>query len=244
VTLAVRDWLPRQAFSDEAVRSVLAKTVAEWSARWFVGKEAFVERVQSRDVRGEPAEGLLAQGAAAEAELPPRGKRHLLEAALDAQLVDQALGESDHRLLDAFAGQIVENLVTELDRLFDNSEDAQKQGHWLAVGIGFSDHSVMTLHFPAHVLIARLKMGWGGSKHRGPQPVKLRQALGASPVTAQAILGNVELTLNELRGLAVGDVVLLDTPLRQPVELRLAQTSGQIGRGKLCQSNGKISLQF
>jgi hypothetical protein len=243
VTIAARDWLPRQAFSEEAVRSLLAEPVGAWSARWFAGQSATLASIRILDQREAPAEGLLAQGVVAEAEMPARGKRYLLEAALDAQLAAQGLGESDHRLLDAFAGKITEDLIAELDR-FLGGDNPRKQDFWLVAAIELSGHPVLTIHCPGHVLVPRLKAQWGGPKSTTQQPVTLQQALAAFPVTARGVLGEVEVTLNELRDLAIGDVVLLGKSLKQPVELRLSETGGQIGRGLFCQSDGKLSIQF
>jgi len=52
------------------------------------------------------------------------------------------------------------------------------------------------------------------------------------------------LTMHELEGLSIGDVIVLDRHLDEAVELRLAGNESPAARGKLIRSGTQVSVQL
>ena len=227
--MAAKDWLPAGAFSEEAVKAVLAETVERWSKRWFAKGTAAIATVHRAVIAEPSSQSRLVTGTVAEAELTGRGKRALIEASLDAELAGQALSEGDHAVLDAFAGAAVQDLVALLDEKFRSDDD---EGARLRIGLSLFGSDLLAVTLPRHVLVAAIRGRLGRSRLNTETPKSRLGALAGTTVTAEAVLGEVELALGDLNALGVGDVVILDRALQDPVELRLA--AGQrIGWGKL-----------
>ncbi len=236
----VRPWLPKGAFSDDAVKAALAEPLGRWSRRWFVREAAAVAAV-SRPLDGGFGSGRVVAGAVADAELPGTGKRRLLEAALDADLALLALGPDDHHVLDGLALRAVADLVAMLDDLLGAGRDDTVRLR-LAIAIGDGDALVVTL--PEHGLIPAMKARIGAVRRLDTVPRARAEALRPLPVTAQGVLGAAELSLDDVQELGIGDVVILDRPLSEPVELRVAATGRRIGQGKLGRNGARVAIQF
>jgi flagellar motor switch/type III secretory pathway protein FliN len=63
-------------------------------------------------------------------------------------------------------------------------------------------------------------------------------------LVVEGVLGRAEIAMQEFRELAVGDVLVLDRALREPVEVRTTQNRRRIGHGKLSQREGRTAVQF
>lgn len=236
-----KDWLPQQAFCDEAVEAVLAETVERWSKRWFAKGTAAVAAVHAAEIARPSPQSRVASGVLAEAELTGRGKRVLLEAALDADLAIQVLSEGDHAVLDAFAGAALQDFVALLDETFKSA--AGDEGAGVRFVLSLAGMELLAATLPRHVLVPALRGRLGAPRSGREAPKSRLGALGATKVTAEAVLGQVELALGDLNNLGVGDVVILDRGVQDPVELRLA--GGQrIGRGKLSRNAGRVAIQL
>ncbi len=235
MTVATADWLPKAAFSESAVKAVLSGLVGGWSERWFARARASISAVRFS--------AATAQGDGAALELPGPGKRLLLEAALDCELTGQMLGEGDHSVLDVFAAQIGQDLITALDKLTGAGKQPSGSG-CIALGIAVAGSDMLTVRLAAGALVPALKARLGGSRRAGAAPRSRVEALKQTRLEAEAILGRAELALGDLRELSVGDVLILDRALRDPVELRLADGGRTIGRGGLARNGGRISIQF
>jgi flagellar motor switch/type III secretory pathway protein FliN len=239
VTLSVSEWLPREAFTEEAVRPVLDRALLAWSERWFVQARAAIIAVQSGSEKPRVAQSLQIKGDTSQAELSGRGKRVLLEAALGIDLSGLTLTECDHRVLDEFALAAVKDLLTALDALAQGGD-----GPSLCVTLGFDGREMVSVVLPANALIPAMKVAMNGV--RGcDAPLKSRiEGLKPSKLIVQGLLGTAEVGLNDLRDLAIGDVVVLDNSLKSLIELKLSDNGQCIGRGRLVRTKDQISIQF
>lgn len=70
-----------------------------------------------------------------------------------------------------------------------------------------------------------------------------REAMERQPVALAVLAGTLEVDLRTLRGLVPGDVVALDTPLREPLRLVVAaRVDRVVGRGRLGAWRGRRAL--
>ena len=239
-----RAWLPKDAFSLEAVGACLSGPLAAWAERWFIRAPAAVAAVRAGEAAAPAPQSLNTEGVHAALELSGRGKRRLLEAALDIDLADQPLSEGDRRLLDAFAQQISQDLIAGLDEAL--STETQDAGGMPVVStITVGGHDVFSLLVSDHVLVPLIKAHVPNSPPPRQRPLMRRaEALKRTKLSAYGFLGRAELGLDELEGLNVGDVLVLDRMLAEPVELRLAGKQTALLRGRLCHDGGLVAIQL
>jgi Type III flagellar switch regulator (C-ring) FliN C-term len=240
---AVRDWLPTNAFTDEAIRAVLCNTVASWSACWFARATAEISAVRT----GEPAPAadpkqLVISGRHTKAQLSAAGKRHVLQVSLGVDLSAQLLWETDRHVLDTFLEQAVKDLVERIDAAL-NAGSACDGGRYAALDISFGSNEGFKLYIPDHLLVGALKAGFGKPRI-GSAPTNRLDVLRRTRLSAFGFMGRAELSIGEARDMAVGDIVVLDQSLDEPVELRLAGVGPPLARGKLCCNDGQFSIQL
>lgn len=226
---------------------VLAGPLATWSQRWFARGTADVAAIR-HDQGRSPA--VLPQvqridGIVAIATLPGRGKRHLLETALDVSLADHPPGDGDHRLLDAFATEVVEDLLSVVDALFGQVDTAADAGGRVVATISIGRTELLSVSMPDHALVPRLRGRLGRLRRTTDRPGSRAAALRDTKLVAEAVLGHARLPVGELEGLAVGDVLLLDRRLNDKVVLRLAGQIEPIANGQLDRSDdGRVAILF
>jgi flagellar motor switch/type III secretory pathway protein FliN len=223
------------------VKAVLAETVERWSKRWFAKAAAAIAAVHRAESAAPSSQARLVTGSLAQAELNGRGKRALIEASLDVDLAGQALSEGDHAVLEAFAGAAVQDFVALLDEKFRSAAD--EGGARVRIALSLAGTELLAVTLPRHVLVPAMRGRLGAPRAGKETPKSRLGALASTRVTAEAVLGHVEIALGDLNTLGVGDVVILDRALQDPVELRLS--AGQrIARGKLSRNAGRVAIQL
>jgi len=239
----VRDWLPKQAFAEDAVRAALDGVVAAWSEAWVSGATARISAVRGRGPASAPApNSIQLKSLVVAAELPPLGKRHLLQAMLGADLSAEGLRAGDHKVLDALVRQALEDLTARLDKAFARGGPCAGEPE-LVVTLALAEREFLMLAVHEHMLVPALRHRLGSPKPASSAPQSRAKALGPMRLALEAVLGRAELTMHELEGLSIGDVVILDRHLNEEVELRLAGIESPLARGKLIRSATQVSIQ-
>ncbi|MEI9930270.1 MAG: FliM/FliN family flagellar motor C-terminal domain-containing protein [Rhizomicrobium sp.] len=241
--VGARAWLPKSAFTREAVEGALSEPLQAWAARWFARATLGVARVDfSSEASIAPASNIRLTGSGVEVELTGIGKRHLLEAALDADLSNNVLTGPDRRLLDMFVRNVLEDLVSQFEKTF--GPNIENDGNRVIARLALAGHDVLTLHVPEVSLIAVLKR----SKHRENSPastlVRRSAALRHTVLHAYGYLGSTEIGIAELEALGAGDVLVLDRALDENIDLRLTDGGTTFLRGRLCEDAGGYSIQL
>lgn len=244
MTQDVKEWLPKDAFTDDAVKAILAAPLEQWSGAWFLHRTVAISRIrmgQGRTVNASASRQF--QGALAVAELPETAKRQLLDAALEFSLAEQILSEDDGRVLDLFAAKIAEDLIARLDAAF-SGEKANARGPRVSFAVSLSGADLFEISIPQHVLVPVLKSRLSAPRKSTQAPRSRMKAFGPTALTVNGLLGRAELAVEDLRGLAPGDVLVLDRALNETVELRLDGSNRNIGRGRLDRAGDRVSIQF
>lgn len=239
-----RAWLPKEAFSLEAVGACLSGPVAAWAERWFVRAPAAIAAVRADvpDAAHASHPGLVIEGANAVLELNGHGKRRLLEAALDVDLSAQVLSEADRRLLDEFARRVVRDLAV----LVEESLAADSGGGDLTIvsTLAIAGHEALSVSIGDGALAPAIKAAMAGTGAPKPALARRSEAIKRTTLTVRGHLGRAELAFDELENLNVGDVLILDRNLAEPVELKLPGIDVPLARGRLSQSDGALSIQL
>jgi hypothetical protein len=240
---AVRPWLPKTALHQGALAAALAAPLAAWSGRWFARSVASVSRVRARENTTPPRipQGLQLRGRNTVIDLSGPGKKQLLEAALDADLREASRGESDLRVLETFAGAIIDDLLDALDAAM-SAGDGDRPAMTVTLSLGKGD--LLDITIPETTAIALVKGRAAPARSSGRALQSRTRALRASAFRARATLGSATLALSELKDLAVGDVLVLDRSLNDRAELRAEGASEAFARGALRRQAGRYSIQL
>lgn len=252
-----RDWLPVGAAAHRNVRARIAKAVAAWSEHWFMRRSFAPLRYQERP-RGFDAGGGLRQwtryrGAAA-IRCSTTSTTSLMEAALSMRMSGLELSVPDIQLLDAFArailGDLARRLEEELDiEATDRDQPDQTAAPFLLDGgveISLSEGQgpeILYIGLPMQTLIPACREALPQPARRPPLD-RLQQALGSTPVRVRATLGHAQLGLQDIAGLAVGDVVVLGAGLDQAVDLSLSDRDCVFTHARLTDVDGEMALAF
>jgi flagellar motor switch/type III secretory pathway protein FliN len=225
-----RAWLPPAALDDGTTGRLLGEVVRTWSGKWFaagtlqlLGETAAVRPADAAARAGEAWEDLgggLALGVSAAATLGIAGML------LDVDLGGAALDEGDNLLVERLLAEVIKDLRTTLAEVLDLKTGAVRTGThppaWPGArtfSIGRADRGfVLNLVIAADRLVALRR-----SVLRPPPPAPhlspVTRALEAQSIRLSARIGRCDLSLAELSALCEGDVLILDRPSVDPLDL-------------------------
>lgn len=239
MTAEARSWLPASTLGLDIVGPALAPLLDAWTDSWFT--RARTELVACQQLDRVPAQAAAAQRIMLEhsgcfLDLSARGKRTLLEAALGIDLSEVALAEADHRLLDSFATDIGDDLLKRIDPAPHPAKDSL-----FRLELKLNHEELLFLHCPASLLISAIKAR--AQQNSKLTPLDRRwNAVGSASITAAALAGRALLSIDELDGLGVGDVVILDRRTDDPIDLVLASSGEVIAHGKISRDQDRRTL--
>jgi len=234
LTIGWRPWLPA-GFADRMdVRSALSDEVTNWASAWFASPcLGAVDFGRSQVVGDGPV--VLAIDAADQLQL----------AALAADVTDpiEALSGADRTLLRGLGDEMFADLRRRLQALLAPTAEN---------GFGGAD---VEMRLGPKGLRPSLRIGLAETTLVGlakrlmepPAPASgpletMTSALTETRLTVDATLGKVDLTLGDLRGLATGDVLVLDTPLDGKIGLSLSGSETQFATALLSQTGDDMTL--
>ncbi len=233
-------WLPEAAVTLERIGAALAEPLEQWSNMWFASN--------GRAMVGDSPMSLAAHGEgnlSFEAEnlnfvLPAIGKRRLLEAILGVALTNVLLTPTDHRVLDKFAGRACRDL---LERFVQMPAIASAPADRIRrICIMLDGDECGRLSLPSSALVALAKSVIPRSSAIGMPLESRRDAIRPCHLTVDALLGRAALTIDEVRGLEVGDVIILNSTLETLLPVRLVATGTQLGKGELSKAGRHNTL--
>jgi len=249
VTQAVQSWLPDTALAGPRVRGAVSEAVSAWSTRWFLHRRIGVTGWRMRGDTSATSAWRGPRGLVA-VEEGQRGRARMLGWALGAGDDPLAQTPADRLVLDAFLARITDDLVAELEAVFDTTaqapsspEPAGRGKAAVLVDLADADGAqLVSIALSREALVALCKATAPSRRPATDVLAPRRRAAAATPAAIEAVLGRVRITLHDLQGLAPGDVLILDTPLDGTVELR-TETSGRIlARGHHADVDGRTAV--
>lgn len=201
-------WLP-ESICDEVVSEV-DRELTCWADAWGIAKPGMVraERVPALESVAPEFVDLLA-------EWPVAWKRELAQSLFK-------LDVDGSTLIDAVLVAVIAALQTRLRAVFGSAPASDD----VSVPVGHAGVLVIVevLGHPSGLMLSCAQLKACG-KLRRPTPVALgtvdmERALAGLPVRLTAELGRVEVSLEELMHLAIGDVLLLKEAIDSPLRVR------------------------
>lgn len=249
-----RDWLPAGIVAGEGVRNAVSSAVAAWCEDWFA--RPAVRLAHLRTVEPEPAvlrAGWRRIGGQLAANLPRRNASRLLGWALDVQLEQQEQTETDQRLLEAFENRMLADLGRRIETAlgmplsgtpaFEAVDDPG--GPYGGVSMALADAhegDLMQLALPIEALLPFCRSSMPPRRERSEPMADLLPALGPTTVRIAASLGRAELSLDDLRNLAPGDVLVLGTGVNDPIDISLSGSQAVLAKARLTDQDGQLAL--
>jgi flagellar motor switch/type III secretory pathway protein FliN len=237
----------------ERLRVRLEQQLQRWSQRWSTAREELL--VEVPEVHVESYENAMS-GAWASAVVVRSSGVELVDVLWSGRVMQSLLGGSARSAGDfGFSSRIVADDVSQ-DALADLGRHIHAGSRFSATEASCATPSVTDALARARAqraIVACVTVGAASARMLiamhpelveqlappskrtvAPAPERRRNAIGPESVGVQAMLGSAELTLGELAELAIGDVILLDHELNQPVRLESANAqyiaSAHLGR--------------
>jgi len=235
-------WLPEDALTPERVEAAMGDMIREWSGRWLGERECTLAlRSENGKTLSSPGEEIKLEGSAVTATLWGRGKRVLLEGALDMRLPGD-MSADDHALLDAFMRQVIGDLTSTCDRGLTGHSGTS--GRYVTLILMLAGVEICKLACNRQALIGRTRAQLGAPTSGSVPLTDRRVALGPMSIQLESILGGVDLTLEDLENLATGDVLILDRDLDSPIPVRIRASQMDVGFGTLGHRDSRPTITF
>lgn len=215
------------------------EVLAAWNSHWFPGdvlKRGRMER--ARVAMSETWEGSRNVSVHATAE----GRLRLVGRSLDMDVASLDQDLDDWKVVQAFSQALFADLAERFANLV--GVDAPSYGgDWIWIQLAdVNDQAVAAVKAPLEgALSARRKLA---PPARGADTVMadLKAATGEVMVRLTASPGAAELTLDDLRRLTPGDIIVLDQGLKQPLMLQLDGAGAPVAAAMMIEGQGRRSL--
>jgi len=250
-----RKWLPLTVVEQGGLRDVAREVLDGWSRAWFADAAFGVARLKAKAGAAPAVEADAPWrfgGHAVALSCSRRAALRLQELALGIRLGDVTRSGPDQAVLAAFERKLLDDLCLRLEAVLGVAADHPSPGAdadpFDGVGgaiVEVSDAggaAFFKLAVPFDVALGACQPAGAAASGLRPRLASLVEALGPTPVTLDAFLGSAEVAFAELRTLAPGDVLMLDTALSQPAQLALAQSNVPVARARLVDLDGRMGL--
>lgn len=247
-------WLPAGDGEQAALQRLVNTTVAAWQARWFAEadyKVTGMSPVSPRDIIAmrtpdwqRVAAGLIIQSTRITHD-------QLVCAALGLDEVASLNSETDRKLLDDLYAQIISDLKHSLASLcgVKTPESASApSGFDAAGGVRFQlagqNSTIIADIFIGNAALSTM-INRPSAPPRGKVGLTARTAAVApASITLDVNLGQATLSLSDLKQLAPGDVLVLDSLVKHGVHFAMARQKRAIAHGILCQDQQNFAVQL
>lgn len=250
-----RPWLPESALGEAGLDQALAEVARQWSTKWFARKSARLLSGlgEAKDPSADAGfswrmlEGDVAIGVSALAT----GR---LAALMLDEAVPEAPGIGDQRVID----QLTDTALQDLGRRLAETLGLSPTARWREAGdadrpvfararrcqLGVDIATpLLQIIVSGDALVARAK----SRASRGPAPARLAriaEGLAQQRTEVAARLGRCSLTLADLAGLAIGDVLVLDGRADHPVPLAVNGKTAARGSCHVQRDGEQLHLQI
>jgi len=227
---AWRAWLPDSALGAAGVDQALADVARQWSTKWLARKSVRpLGTLAATRMSLADSSRLLVLDDDVAIAISAAASDRLAMLMLGESTLPATLADADRRVLDSLIDAALQDLCRRTAEALGFSPEAR----WEEAGAGQDlsvdrprtcqlgvDTGTPLLHFAVatDVLIARAKARAGRSPIRD-RVKPIAAGLAAQQVDISASLGRCALTLADLAGLGIGDVLVLDRTTDAPLAL-------------------------
>ena len=240
----VSEWLPIGHLTSTAVTNLVGRVVSDWSEAWF--SESQIKLSLLRPADGQASRKDWSPCGPCRLGVTRSGRLKLALLALDASSEPQPMTDADLQIIEGVQAALVKDLGDRLARLLEVKSSAENEGQPgsddLIATLWAENIEICQLSFCRNLIAALARRQAPPRRIHDEAPVSRIEALGPNRVALEAHFGSVELSLAEIRNLAVGDVLVLDTALNDPIALLLKPQGTAIVAGRLTQLDDHLAL--
>jgi flagellar motor switch/type III secretory pathway protein FliN len=222
---------------------MIEQSIAPWREDWFGARGSDAVRVEPVRLVSADAPFDLAR-AIRVSNLwwtPTRQASRLLATlALD---VPAASAMHDGSPLTMLGERMTEELVRAMESVTAAASASPPRDGVLVRIVASCGTEIGSIFCPATLICERCTPASNASTKRGAL-LSRRQALASTEMSLEAHLGRTTLTLDQLLGLAIGDVLTLGRKLDEPVDLTVSDTVKPIASGQLGRTADRLSVQL
>jgi hypothetical protein len=256
MTQECRDWLPVSIAERDGVREPIERATAEWIEAWFPRASIRVSSYQAslREPQFDGDDGHWEGfGDAVSLRVSRRTSVWLLGRALDCKLDPVIWNETDRQLLQSFEQELLWDLIERIGHGIGLEKSprstptplARPYGALGGVLVGVSEIAKgphLWLAIPLEALTGFCRASMPQPARRPARLHSLRSALGQSPVHIEAKLAEAKISLADLKHLAPGDVLILNSRIDVGAEIVVSGSQYALARGELTEHEGHKAL--
>lgn len=240
------NWLPDGALGAPPVMRVIDSVLADWCDRWWAGDHLRRQRLTFAET-GSP--DIVVQTACVSLRAPAASVEALAGWALDMDLSRIERSEDDGVVIDAMADAMFRDLVGTLDAaLGGGADETPGRDRSGPVSIEFTDDAgrrILVIETSRALLAGVRRAALPEPPSDASRPlIPIRRAIADTKVSLSAIVGSAEIALPDVRRLARGDVILLNRPLDQPLDLVANGSGARIACAELVDAASPRSLRL
>lgn len=254
MTLKAEKWIPIGAAASGTVIEAADGVVRAWSQHWFAAATLKASRTRAIDpkLKRPAADGWRVYGAAAALNIDRAKVRGLLSLLLDAALEQLPSSSADDDVLAALEKQVLEDLALRFDTAFGGQAQPSQSMNTLqdpfqpygGIEVTISDGvdaELLNVALPLSRVAAVAAPLTPRARHT---LTPIGEALGPTTVELEATVGTATLSFGELRGLGLGDVLVLNRALDQGVEVSVRGSARVLAEAELQEVDGRAALVF
>lgn len=240
------NWLPDDALSSPEVLGLVDQAITEWSDRWF--RNHRLVRQQLRYASAPTFLPSVASTARFTLRSAPATVEALAGQALDADLSRLEKTEGDHVILSALSDDLLKDLAETLEACFGPvgiaPDDIGAADGVLIELVTEEGRKAVAIETSRAVLAQARLAALPERAPRGDALTPIRTAMADVTLTLSARLGSAEISLPEARRLAPGDVIVLDRPLDEALDLVPSTGGAALACARLVDAASPHSLRL
>ena len=247
-----RAWAALGVLDRPVVRDLVARVLDEWSQAWFVQQRfavSYWKTAKSDTVNDKCGAGWTTPGNWVGVSCSWRASRRLAEHALDVRLSEMRVGQGDEKVLSNFEARLLEDLANRVESAFCGDLESEKLsigpngpfegGGGVIVGVALPDApTLLSISIPVSRVVRFCRTDMRPSDGQRPTLTPRLKSIAAVQLQLEAILGQVEISIPELRALVVGDVLVLDRGLDDLVDVAASRSGSQIAQARFTEREG------
>ena len=241
-------WLPESALDDPSLAEAVSPSLAEFSVNWFTSGMLRAGGRWRREEPGFPSASNRVQTAAS-------GHRLLVADCAPTELASALLGRviserelrtsADHSVVDALCNAALNDLGARLSKALGDrpGEYILRPGEdrW-TMALAIVDSEPFAWVEASASLLVALRQRSISKQRRGARPDPPLSSLRSQAIVMTAILGHGRAALSDLQQLATGDVIPLDKPVGEALDLALNDHKVGAKAGQLTESGTHLNL--
>lgn len=244
-------WLPDDALSDSRLVEPIQQCLDAFSSHWLSGTNLAVVGSWQRITlaNGQADCGLIKKGSAHHLAIPDSSKFALASSLIGREFTERDVRtDHDRQFLSSLSDHVLDDLA---ERICGAIGDQPAKippppfaGSKWRLALALHDcESFAWIEASAELLVASRKL-LADSPRLPSQPENPQMVLGPLPVTLHATLGSGTASLSEIEGLAVGDVIPLDRPLNEALDITINGHKAAAKSAVLVPSDQHLTLEI